>query len=87
MTGLLEPTIKETYQAGRASNTFRFEGWYVRAAVSDGPIARLRSRLLRQRGDLQKQIGSLKRFKDDASEVRWRNAFRSPNISISRWAT
>ena len=75
MTGLLEPTIKETYQ-GRAEvrDTFRIPkvGTVAGCHVADGMHqARLRSAAAaRQRGGLQRQIGSLRRFKDDASEVR-----------------
>jgi translation initiation factor IF-2 len=75
MTGLLEPTIKETYQ-GRAEvrDTFRIPkvGTVAGCYVVDGTIKRdsevrlLRDNVVVFRG----KIGSLRRFKDDASEVR-----------------
>jgi translation initiation factor IF-2 len=75
MTGLLEPTIKETYQ-GRADvrDTFRIPkvGTIAGCQVSDGLIKRdSEVRLLRDNVVVFKgKIASLKRFKDDASEVR-----------------
>jgi translation initiation factor IF-2 len=75
MTGLLEPTIKETYQ-GRADvkDTFRIPkvGTIAGCQVSDGLIKRdSEVRLLRDNVVIFKgKISSLKRFKDDASEVR-----------------
>ena len=75
MTGLLEPTIKETYQ-GRADvrETFRIPkvGTIAGCHVTDGLIKRdSEVRLLRDNVVVFKgKIGSLKRFKDDASEVR-----------------
>jgi translation initiation factor IF-2 len=75
MTGLLEPTIKETYQ-GRAEvlETFRIPkvGTVAGCRVSDGLIKRdSEVRLLRDNVVVFKgKIGSLRRFKDDASEVR-----------------
>jgi translation initiation factor IF-2 len=75
MTGLLEPTIKETYQ-GRAEvlETFRIPkvGTVAGCRVSDGHIKRdSEVRLLRDNVVVFKgKIGSLRRFKDDASEVR-----------------
>ena len=75
MTGLLEPTIKETYQ-GRAEvkDTFRIPkvGTIAGCQVSDGIIKRdSEVRLLRDNVVIFKgKIASLKRFKDDASEVR-----------------
>ncbi|HVM91989.1 MAG TPA: translation initiation factor IF-2, partial [Terriglobales bacterium] len=75
MTGLLEPTIKETYQ-GRAEvlETFRIPkvGTVAGCRVSDGHIKRDNEvRLLRDNVVVFKgKIGSLRRFKDDASEVR-----------------
>jgi translation initiation factor IF-2 len=75
MTGLLEPTIKETYQ-GRAQvlETFRIPkvGTVAGCRVSDGIIKRdSEVRLLRDNVVVFKgKIGSLRRFKDDASEVR-----------------
>ena len=75
MTGLLEPTIKETYQ-GRADvlETFRIPkvGTIAGCRVSDGLIKRdSEVRLLRDNVVMFKgKVGSLRRFKDDASEVR-----------------
>jgi translation initiation factor IF-2 len=75
MTGLLEPTIKETYQ-GRAQvlETFRIPkvGTVAGCRVVDGLIKRdSEVRLLRDNIVVFKgKIGSLRRFKDDASEVR-----------------
>ena len=75
MTGLLEPTIKETYQ-GRADvlETFRIPkvGAVAGCRVTDGIIKRdSEVRLLRDNVVVFKgKIGSLRRFKDDASEVR-----------------
>ena len=74
MTGLLEPTIKETYQ-GRAEvlETFRIPkvGTIAGCRVSDGFIKRdSEVRLLRDNVVVFKgKIGSLRRFKDDASQV------------------
>ncbi len=75
MTGLLEPTIKESYM-GRAEvrDTFRIPkvGTIAGCQVLDGLIKRdsevrlLRDNLVVFTG----KITSLKRFKDDASEVR-----------------
>jgi translation initiation factor IF-2 len=75
MTGLLEPTIKETYQ-GRAEvqETFRIPkvGTIAGCRVSDGIIKRdSEVRLLRDGVQVFKgKVGSLRRFKDDASDVR-----------------
>src|ERR1022692_2608524 len=75
MTGLLEPTIKETYQ-GRADvlETFRIPkvGMIAGCRVSDGLIKRdSEVRLLRDNVVVFKgKVASLRRFKDDASEVR-----------------
>jgi translation initiation factor IF-2 len=75
MSGLLEPTIKETYQ-GRAEvlETFRIPkvGTVAGCRVTDGHIKRdAEVRLLRDNVVVFKgKIGSLRRFKDDASEVR-----------------
>jgi translation initiation factor IF-2 len=74
MSGLLEPTIKETYQ-GRAEvlETFRIPkvGTVAGCRVSDGLIKRdSEVRLLRDNVVVIKgKIGSLRRFKDDAKEV------------------
>ncbi|MGA8344761.1 MAG: translation initiation factor IF-2 [Candidatus Sulfotelmatobacter sp.] len=74
MTGLLEPTIKETYQ-GRAEvlETFRIPkvGTVAGCRVIDGLIKRdSEVRLLRDNVVVFKgKIGSLRRFKDDAKEV------------------
>jgi translation initiation factor IF-2 len=75
MSGLLEPIIKETYQ-GRAEvrETFRVPkaGTVAGCYVLDGLIKRdSEVRLVRDSVQVYKgKIGSLKRFKDDASEVR-----------------
>src|SRR5580692_1912191 len=75
MTGLLEPTIKETYQ-GRAEvrETFRIPkvGTVAGCTVIDGLVKRdSEVRLLRDNVVVFKgKVGSLRRFKDDASEVR-----------------
>jgi translation initiation factor IF-2 len=75
MTGLLEPTIKETYQ-GRAlvKETFRIPkvGTIAGCSVTDGLIKRdSEVRLLRDNNVVfTGKVGSLRRFKDDASEVR-----------------
>ena len=75
MAGLLEPIIKETYQ-GRAEvrETFRVPkvGTVAGCYVQDGVIKRDSDvRLVRDGVQVYKgKIGSLKRFKDDASEVR-----------------
>jgi translation initiation factor IF-2 len=74
MSGLLEPTIKETYQ-GRAEvlETFRIPkvGTVAGCRVSDGLIKRdSEVRLLRDNVVVFKgKVGSLRRFKDDASQV------------------
>ena len=74
MTGLLEPTIKETYQ-GRAQvlETFRIPkvGTIAGCRVTDGLIKRdSEVRLLRDNVVVFKgKVGSLRRFKDDASQV------------------
>jgi translation initiation factor IF-2 len=75
MSGLLEPTIKETYQ-GRAEvrETFRIPkvGTVAGCQVIDGIIKRdSEVRLLREHVVIFKgKVASLRRFKDDASEVR-----------------
>jgi len=75
MAGLLEPIIKEIYQ-GRAEvrETFRVPkvGTVAGCYVLDGIIKRDSDiRLVRDGVQVYKgRIGSLKRFKDDASEVR-----------------
>jgi translation initiation factor IF-2 len=74
MSGLLEPTIKETYQ-GRAEvlDTFRIPkvGTVAGCRVSDGLLKRdSEVRLLRDNVVIFKgKVGSLRRFKDDASQV------------------
>src|ERR1022692_255217 len=74
MSGLLEPTFKEHYQ-GRAEvlNTFRIPkvGTVAGCRVSDGLIKRdAEVRLLRDNVQVFKgKVGSLRRFKDDASQV------------------
>ena len=75
MAGLLEPTIKETY-LGRAEvrETFRIPkvgtvaGCYVQDGIikRDGEVRLLRDNVVIFKG----KIGSLRRFKEDASEVR-----------------
>ena len=75
MTGLLDPTIKETY-LGRAEvkDTFRIPkvGTIAGCQVIDGAIKRDSDvRLLRDNVVVfTGKVSSLKRFKDDASEVR-----------------
>ncbi|HEY1462234.1 MAG TPA: translation initiation factor IF-2 [Terriglobales bacterium] len=75
MTGLLEPVFKETYQ-GRADvqETFRIPkiGTIAGCRVADGLIKRdSEVRLLRDNVVVfTGKVGSLRRFKDDASEVR-----------------
>ncbi len=75
MTGMLEPVIKETY-LGRADvrDTFRIPkvGTVAGCYVSDGIIKRdSEVRLLRDMVVIFKgKVGSLRRFKEDASEVR-----------------
>ncbi|MGD0989506.1 MAG: translation initiation factor IF-2 [Candidatus Sulfotelmatobacter sp.] len=74
MSGLLEPTFKEHYQ-GRAEvlNVFRIPkvGTVAGCRVSDGSIKRdSEVRLLRDSVQVFKgKVGSLRRFKDDASQV------------------
>jgi len=74
MSGLLEPTIKETYQ-GRAEvlETFRIPkvGTIAGCRVLDGVIKNNSEvRLLRDSVVVFKgKVGSLRRFKDDAKEV------------------
>jgi translation initiation factor IF-2 len=74
MSGLLEPTIKETYQ-GRAEvlETFRIPkvGTIAGCRVTDGVIKNNSEvRLLRDNMVVFKgKVGSLRRFKDDAKEV------------------
>jgi translation initiation factor IF-2 len=75
MYGLLEPVYKENY-AGRAEvlNVFKITkvGQIAGCRVVDGLIKRdSQVRLLREGTELWRgRIGSLKRFKDDVSEVR-----------------
>lgn len=75
MSGLLEPTIKETY-LGRAQvkETFRIPkvGTVAGCQVIDGVIKRdAEARLLRDNVVIFKgKIGSLRRFKEDTVEVR-----------------
>jgi translation initiation factor IF-2 len=75
MVGLLEPVIKETY-LGRAEvrNTFRIPkvGTIAGCFVQDGIIKRdSEVRLVRNGAVVFKgKVSSLRRFKDDASEVR-----------------
>ncbi|MFI5117974.1 MAG: translation initiation factor IF-2 [Terriglobales bacterium] len=75
MTGLLEPIIKETY-LGRADvrDTFRVPkvGTIAGCYVTDGVVKRdAEARLLRDNVVVFKgKIGSVRRFKEDVSEVR-----------------
>ena len=75
MYGLLEPVFKENY-AGKAevTNVFKITkvGQIAGCRVTDGVIARTAQvRVLREGEEVWRgKIGSLKRFKDDASEVR-----------------
>jgi translation initiation factor IF-2 len=75
MTGLLEPIIKETYM-GRADvrDTFRVPkvGMVAGCYVTDGVVKRdAEARLLRDNVMVFKgKIGSVRRFKEDVSEVR-----------------
>jgi translation initiation factor IF-2 len=75
MYGLLEPVFKENY-AGRAEvlNVFKITkvGQIAGCRVTDGLIRRDQQvRLLREGAEVWKgKIASLKRFKDDVSEVR-----------------
>ncbi len=75
MTGLLEPVVKETY-LGRAEvrDTFRIPkvGTVAGCYVNDGIIKRdSEVRLLRDNVQIFKgKISSLRRFKEDAAEVR-----------------
>jgi translation initiation factor IF-2 len=75
MTGMLDPVFKETYQ-GRADvrDTFRVPkvGTIAGCYVTDGVIKRdSQVRLLRDNVVVfTGKVGSLRRFKDDASEVR-----------------
>jgi translation initiation factor IF-2 len=75
MTGLLEPTFKETIQGhALVQETFRIPkvGTIAGCRVTDGLIKRDNEvRLLRDNVVVFKgKIASLRRFKDDASEVR-----------------
>jgi translation initiation factor IF-2 len=75
MTGMLEPVFKEVYR-GRAEvrDTFRISkvGTIAGCLVIDGSVAHNSEiRVLRDNAVIYTgKIGSLKRFKDDASEVR-----------------
>jgi translation initiation factor IF-2 len=75
MEGLLEPVVQETY-LGRAEvrNTFRVKGSGTIAGcyVTDGILKRdAQARVLRDGAVVYtSKLNSLKRFKDDASEVR-----------------
>jgi translation initiation factor IF-2 len=75
MYGLLEPVFKENY-AGRAEviNVFKITkvGQIAGCRVTDGLITRTAQvRLMREGTEIWRgKIGSLKRFKDDVSEVR-----------------
>jgi translation initiation factor IF-2 len=75
MYGLLEPVFKENY-AGRAEviNVFKITkvGQIAGCRVTDGIITRTAQvRVMREGVEVWRgKIGSLKRFKDDVSEVR-----------------
>jgi translation initiation factor IF-2 len=75
MYGLLEPVFKENY-AGRAEVTTVFKitkvGQIAGCRVTDGLIKRdAQVRVVREGAEVWRgKIGSLKRFKDDVSEVR-----------------
>jgi translation initiation factor IF-2 len=75
MYGLLDPVFKENY-AGKAevTNVFKITkvGQIAGCRVTDGVITRTAQvRVLREGEEVWRgKIGSLKRFKDDASEVR-----------------
>jgi translation initiation factor IF-2 len=75
MYGLLEPVFKENY-AGRAEviNVFKITkvGQIAGCRVTDGIITRTAQvRVMREGNEVWRgKIGSLKRFKDDVSEVR-----------------
>ncbi|HZI51782.1 MAG TPA: translation initiation factor IF-2, partial [Terriglobia bacterium] len=74
MTGMLEPIIKETrLGAAEVRNTFRVPkvGTIAGSYVTDGKVTRnAQLRLLRDNVVIfEGKIASLKRFKDDASEV------------------
>jgi translation initiation factor IF-2 len=75
MEGLLDPTLKEVAQ-GRAEvrNTFKVPKFGIVAGcyVTEGSISRQsKIRLLRDnRVIYEGKIGSLRRFKDDVSEVK-----------------
>ena len=92
MTGLLEPTIKESYQ-GRAQvlETFRIPkvGMIAGCRVADGFIKRdSEVRLLRDNVVVFKgKIASLRRFKDDApkSPAVWSAEFPSPTTATKGW--
>ncbi len=75
MVGVLDPVTKETYMgAAEVRDTFRVPkiGTIAGSYVTDGRLARnTQVRLLRDNVVIfEGRIGSLKRFKDDAAEVR-----------------
>jgi translation initiation factor IF-2 len=75
MVGMLDQTFKEVYQGtAEVRNTFKVPkfGTVAGCYVSDGKVARTSQvRLLRDNVVIYEgKIASLKRFKDDASEVR-----------------
>lgn len=75
MTGMLDQTFKETYQGtAEVRETFKVPkfGTIAGCYISDGKVARgSQVRLLRDNVVIYEgKIGSLRRFKDDASEVR-----------------
>ena len=75
MLGLLEPTFKEIWQGtAEVRDTFKVPkaGTVAGCYISDGKIVRTSQvRLLRDNVVIYEgKIASLRRFKDDASEVR-----------------
>ena len=75
MVGMLDQTFKETYQGtAEVRQTFKVPkfGTIAGCYISDGKVTRTSQiRLLRDNVVIHEgKISSLKRFKDDASEVR-----------------
>ena len=92
MQGMLEPVFKETY-LGRAEvrDTFRIPkvGTVAGCYVQDGALKRdAEVRLLRDNVVFKGKIGSLRRFKDDASQygMAWNAASPLPGMGTSRLA-
>ena len=89
MTGLLEPTSRRLIRAGRKyakPSAFRKLGRLPAAACTDGFIKRdSEVRLLRDNVVVFKgKVGSLRRFKDDASEVTQRHGVRHLHRQLRR---